>query len=710
MQTGAVTDDIDDPYLWLEDVAGDEALDWVRAHNRPTLDDLATGARFDELNTGALQILDTDERIPYAVRRGDHLYNFWRDASHPRGLWRRTTPESYRTDDPDWQILIDLDQVAGEEGENWVWQGASGCPERPNQGRPVFHRFLIMLSRGGADAAVVREFDIDTMTWVPDGFQLPENKSSVEWIDRDTLYVGTDFGPEPDGRPALTDSGYPRVIKRWRRGTDLAEAETVLAGETGDVMVGITVDDTPGFERHIGYRATDFFHTDQFELRGTDQIAIDVPTDSQSTVHRDHLLVFTRSDWQCAGDTFPTGSLVLFDYQGYLAGDRQAIVLFSPDQHSSLQSFSFTRSHLVLTTLRDVHTELIVLAIDDWQPTTLAGLPEMATVNVIGTDSEFSDELFLTASSYTMPPSLLYGSSTEGVSVLKQTPSFFDADQVTTSQYFATSDDGTKIPYFVSKRDDVSSGPTLLYGYGGFEVSLAPDYAAIAGRSWIERGGIYVVANIRGGGEYGPTWHTQVQLAGRRLAYQDFAAVARELVSSGLTTTDRLAAQGGSNGGLLMGVMYTSYPELFGALVCQVPLLDMRRYHRLLAGASWMAEYGDPDDPEQWDFISSYSPYQRIDPASSYPPILVTTSTRDDRVHPGHARKFVARLEEQGHRVDYYENIEGGHGGAADNAQAAFKAALAYEFLWRTIGVAGAAVTRPAATGAGAVAGRAALG
>nr|WP_051092559.1 prolyl oligopeptidase family serine peptidase [Jongsikchunia kroppenstedtii] len=700
----------DDPYLWLEDVTGDEALDWVRAHNQLTLQRLATGDRFDELNAGALEVLDTDARIPYPRRRGEYLYNFWRDAEHPRGLWRRTTPESYATDAPEWDVLIDLDRVAADEDENWVWKSAQTLRERPGPGRPVCRRALISLSRGGADAAVVREFDLETWSWVPapEGFVLPENKSGVDWIDRDTIYVGSDFGPDADGIPTVTDSGYPRVAKRWRRGTALADAETVFAGSVDDVSVSVSYDDTPGFERHFLDRATDFYNAESYELRygpnGVEQVRIDVPTDSLSIVHHDRLYVLTKSAWDAGESAYDAGTLAVFDYSSFLTGDRTGTVLFTPDAHTSLESFSFTRSHLVLVTLRDVRTELTLLRLDDWSPHPVAGLPELSTVSVIGTDSEFSDELFLTASGYTQPTSLYYGDTATGVRPLKSLPSFFDATNVTATQHFATSADGTRIPYFVVKRDDVAAGPTLLYGYGGFEVSLTPDYSAIAGRSWISRGGIYVVANIRGGGEYGPDWHTQTQLAGRHLVYEDFAAVARALVADGLTTPEQLAAQGGSNGGLLMGVMYTSYPELFGALVCQVPLLDMRRYHRLLAGASWMAEYGDPDDPDQWEFISTYSPYQRITPAQPdhpRPPLLMTTSTRDDRVHPGHARKFVARLEDSGQRhdhrepgvstVDYYENIEGGHGGAADNKQSAFKSALAYEFLWRTVGAVGRA-------------------
>ena len=681
-----------DPYLWLEDVTGEKALTWVREHNQPTIEALTTSSRFADLEAAALEVLDTDDRIAYVRRRGEHLYNFWRDATNPRGLWRRTTLEEYRTGSPEWDVLIDLDTVAADEGENWVWKGALVL-------RPDHRRALILLSRGGADASVVREFDLRTRTWITaehGGFELPENKSDISWIDEDTVYVGTDFGDQPDGESSLTNSGYPRVVKRWSRGTSLEEAETVYTGATSDVAVQAMYDDTIGFERHFLIRSTDFFNQEFYELADGEPTLIDVPTDAHTSVHRNWLLVFTRSPWNLADSgidnqdqsesTYATGTLVVFDYPSYLAGDRTGTVLFAPDDHTSLQNFSFTSAHLVLVTLRDVQTELRLLSVTDWSVSELSGLPELATISVLDTDPDHSDELFLSASSFTTPPSLLHGSSTDGVAPIKQSPELFDASTVSASQHFATSDDGTQIPYFVIKRDDVSQAPTLLYGYGGFENSMTPAYGAISGRNWIARGGVYVIANIRGGGEYGPTWHTQAQLAGRHLVYEDFASVAKDLVDRGLTTADKLAAQGGSNGGLLMGVMLTSYPELFGALVCQVPLLDMRRYHLLLAGASWVAEYGDPDDPEQWEFISKYSPYQLLRADATYPALLMTTSTRDDRVHPGHARKFVARMEELGHSVSYYENIEGGHGGAADNKQAAFKSALAYEFLWEKLG------------------------
>ncbi|WP_308192004.1 prolyl oligopeptidase family serine peptidase [Gordonia zhenghanii] len=678
-----VTDaNTNDPHLWLEQIDSDEALDWVRAHNAPTVDELTGSERFTQMQADTLEILDTDDRIPYVRRRGEYLYNFWRDAAHPYGLWRRTTLEQYRANSPEWDVLIDVDALRDAEGENWVWAGASML-------RPDYERALVSLSRGGADATVVREFDVASRDWVDGGFALPENKSNVSWIDRDTVYVGTEFGEQPDGEGSWTSSGYPRVVKRWRRGTDLADAQTVFTGSVADVAIGAGFDPTPGYERHFVYRATDFYNSDDFEIVDDELVSIDVPSDASHAVHHNHLMVSPKSPWTVGGVERAPGSLIVFDYPAFQAGDRTHRVLFEPDEHTSLQDYAFTRSRLVLTTLHDVATRLQTFEIDTWEPAELAGVPELATVGVLDVDPEHSDEIWLSSSSFTQAPSLLYGDATTGVAPIKSSPEHFDAANVVAEQFFVTSDDGADVPYFVVKRDDVTTGPTLLYGYGGFENSLTPGYLGVTGRNWIARGGTFVYANIRGGGEYGPTWHTQAQKAGRHLVYEDFAAIARDLVARGLTTPQTLAARGGSNGGLLMGVMTTNYPELFGALVCQVPLIDMRRYHLLLAGASWMAEYGDPDDPSDWKFMSKHSPYQRVRADVEYPELLVTTSTRDDRVHPGHARKFTARLEETGHRVRYYENIEGGHGGAADNKQSAFKEALAYEFLWQTVGARG---------------------
>jgi prolyl oligopeptidase len=661
-----------DPHLWLEDITGDDALEWVEAHNEPTLTDLG-GARFEQMRAEALEVLDTDSRIPYVRRRGEYLYNFWRDAANPRGLWRRTTLDGYRTADPDWDVLIDLDELAAEDDENWVWAGADVI-------EPDMTLALIGLSRGGSDASVVREFDMRTRQFVTGGFELPEAKTDVTWHDADTVIVGTDFGPG-----SLTDSGYPRITKRWKRGEPLADAETLFAGEVSDVSVGGGFDPTPGFERLFVSRSFDFFNRERYELRGGELIKIDVPTDAGTSIHREWLLIRPRTDWTVGSAIYPAGTLLAAKYDEFLSGTVDLTPVFEPDEHTSLESYTWTRDRLVLVTLVDVTSRLELVTPGTWEREPIRGVPPNTNTVVVDAD-EYGDEIFLDSSGFDTPSRLLWGRVGEEVVEVKSAPAFFDASDIEVKQHFVASADGTMIPYFVvGHRDSSGPGKTLLGGYGGFENSSTPGYGGVLGRLWLTRGGTYVLANIRGGGEYGPRWHTQAMREGRHLVDEDFAAVARDLVDRGITTVDQLGAQGGSNGGLLMGIMLTKYPELFGALVCSVPLLDMKRYHLLLAGASWVAEYGDPDNPDDWEFISKYSPYQHVSADRRYPPVLITTSTRDDRVHPGHARKMTAALEAVGQPVQYFENVEGGHAGAADNAQTAFRSALIYEFLHRTL-------------------------
>jgi len=663
----------DDPHLWLEDIDGDAALAWVRERNRATTAEFGDG-HLEELRAEALEVLDTDTRIPYVRRRGEYLYNFWRDAANPRGLWRRTTLDSYRTEDPDWDVLIDVDHLARTEGENWVWAGADVI-------EPDHTRALISLSRGGSDATVVREFDMAKRSFVRGGFELPEAKSRVVWEDHDSVLVGTDFGPG-----SLTESGYPRTVKRWRRGESLADAATLFTGAPTDVIVSAGVDRTPGYRRTLIHRAIDFFNDQVYQLRAGELIRIDAPTDASISVHRDWLLIELRTDWNHPSGFYPAGSLLAADYEQFLSGSAELTTVFAPDEHTCLHQYAWTRDHLVMVTLADVVSRVEIATPGTWQRVPVTGPQPRGNTVIVATDHT-GDEIFLDSSGFLTPSQLLHGKAGHTLEVIKTAPSFFDGSELAVSQHFATSDDGTAIPYFVvGQRGQTSPQPTLLGGYGGFEVSQTPGYGGVLGRLWLARGGTYVLANIRGGGEYGPGWHTQAMQAGRHKVAEDFASVAKDLIARGITTADLLGAQGGSNGGLLMGIMMTRYPELFGALVCQVPLLDMRRFHLLLAGASWVAEYGDPDDPDDWAYISEYSPYQNIDAGKPCPPVLMTTSTRDDRVHPGHARKMTAALEQAGHRVWYCENIEGGHAGAADNAQTAFKSALSFSFLHRTLG------------------------
>ncbi|MFH5821692.1 prolyl oligopeptidase family protein [Georgenia sp. AZ-5] len=688
-----------DRYGWLEDVEGAEPLAWVRERNAEAQAALGT-ARFEKLRAGVLEVLDSTAKIPAVTQRGEYLYNFWTDAEHVRGVWRRTTWESYRTDAPEWEVLIDVDALGAAEGVSWVWHGARVL-------RPSFDKALVELSRGGADADVTREFDLTTKTFVEGGLAREESKGGMGWADAsgDEVFVYTDFG---DG--SMTTSGYPRTVRRWRRGTPLAEAPEVFAGEATDMSIAATHDATPGFERDFVVRARAFYDSETYLLGDGDTLTrLDVPASSEPGVHREWLTVELREDWDVAGRTYPAGALLATGFDDFLAGGRDFAVLHEPTQTTSLAGASWTRHHLVLNILDDVSNRLEVLtppagaADGGWRrrPLDLAGhgddVPAFATIAVGAIDPDEEDALWLTTSGFLSPTTLsrldLDGDgATVTIERLKSLPAFFDATGLHVEQHFVASADGTRVPYFqVSPQpatDDceVLPAPTLLSGYGGFEIPRLPAYSGTIGRSWLERGGVYVVANIRGGGEYGPAWHQAALKENRHKAFEDFAAVARDLVARGVTDPAHLAAQGGSNGGLLVGNMLTRYPELFGAIVCQVPLLDMRRYSHLLAGASWMAEYGDPDDPAQWEFIRTFSPYHLFDPERDYPPVLLTTSTRDDRVHPGHARKMAALMGDAGKDVTYYENIEGGHGGAATNEQAAFMQALSFEFLWQRLG------------------------
>jgi len=670
----------DDPYLWLEDVDGAKAMDWVKARDAESVKAYGTSPAFEEMRTQILEVMDSDARIPYVGKMGEHYYNFWKDKTHPRGIWRRTTLAEYRKEHPSWETIIDVDALGKAEGVNWVWHGADCL-------KPEYRHCLISLSRGGADAQVLREFDLRSKTFVKEGFTLPEAKMQTGWIDADSIYVATDFGPG-----SMTKSSYPRIVKEWKRGTPLTDAKLVYEGKEDDLAIAAYRDHTPGFVRDFVERSLAFYSSETY-LRGKDGklSKIDVPDDAKTSVHREWLLVEPRTAWTVGGKTYAAGSLIATNFNAFMKGGHDFVVLFAPSETTSLAVHSWTHHHLIINTMQDVVSRLEVLTppahrAGEWRRATLGGAPALSTITAGGIDADRDDTYFLTVTGFLEPTTLYYGTLGKGeAQPLKHSPSFFDASKFQVQQHFATSKDGTRVPYFVIAAKDLKldgNNPTLLYGYGGFEISLQPNYSGSVGRAWLSRGGVYVIANIRGGGEYGPRWHQAALKANRLRAYEDFAAVARDLVAQKITSQPHLGAMGGSNGGLLMGNMLTLYPELWGAIVCQVPLLDMKRYTHLSAGASWIAEYGDPDKADEWAFIKTFSPYQNVEKGKKYPPTLFTTSTRDDRVGPHQARKMAARMLEYRNAASFYENIEGGHGAAADNKQAAFMSALGYSYLW----------------------------
>ena len=668
-----------DPYLWLEDVESERSLQWVREQNAQSSGKLESAPQFNKIRDRLLAVYESDERIPYIGKQGEYFYNFWRDRTNVRGVMRRTTLAEYRKAKPAWETVLDIDALAEREHENWVY-GGSNCLY------PDYQRCLLYLTRGGGDTFVVREFDMTSKQFVADGFVVPAAKSRIAWRDRDTLFIGTDFGAG-----SMTDSGYPRQVKIWKRGTPLSAATTLFEGQKNDMSSQAFVADEPGYHREFVSRSVDFFNSEEFLLQNDQMRRIPVPSDANMQPFRDQVLITLRSPWQTGGKTYEAGSLLAMDWNRFMDGKSEFVELFKPSARTSLEEVTTTRNYLILSVLDNVASRLYAFARKDgqWQPRKELPTPRFGVVSVSAVDDINSDEYFVTTSDVITPSALsLRSADREGEELLKKLPAFFDAKGLTITQHEAVSKDGTRVPYFQVASKQVKANrnnPTLLYGYGGFQLSSLPYYSASTGLAWLEQGGVYVIANIRGGGEFGPKWHQAALKANRQRAYDDFIAVAEDLIKRKITSPKHLGILGGSNGGLLVGVMLTQRPELFGAVVCQVPLLDMRRYNKLLAGASWMAEYGDPDQPADWEFISKYSPYQNVSKDKKYPPVLFTTSTRDDRVHPGHARKMVARMKEQGHDVLLYENVEGGHGGAANNKQQAYMGALSYTFLWQKL-------------------------
>lgn len=674
--SGTVMAQTEDKHQWLEDVGGEKALNWVKAQNAVTRSKLDNDEGFIKLKTDLQVVLDSKDRIPGIQKIGNAVYNFWTDAEHPRGVWRKTSMTEYRKAQPKWEVVLDVDALAKAENENWVFKGSS-CRE------PEADLCLVRLSRGGADAVTLREFDLAKKHFVKNGFQLPESKMNVAWRDKNTLFVGTDFGPG-----SMTDSGYARIVKEWKRDTPLNDAKLILEGKKEDISVSANRAYHGGFSHDVVQRGITFYTAENFILRNNKLLKLDIPAKTGFNFFKDQFIITPNEAWTTGEKTYASGSVLAINFEDFLKGKRQFTVLFEPSDSTSYTSADYTKNYVLVQSLNHVKSNLVEwkLTKGKWESRQV-DLPTMGAVSISAFDADHSDEYLLSYSDYLTPSVyLLAQAGNNKRELLKSSPSFFDASNLVTEQKFATSKDGTAIPYFIVHRKDIKldgTNPTLLYGYGGFQISLTPSYSGSLGKTWLEKGGVYVVANIRGGGEYGPRWHQAALRENRQRAYDDFAAVAEALIASKMTSPRHLGAMGGSNGGLLAGVALTQRPELFNAIVSQVPLLDMQRYNKLLAGASWMGEYGNPDVPSDWEFIQQYSPYQNVKAEVTYPNVLFITSTRDDRVHPGHARKMAAKMIDQGHdKVWYYENIEGGHGGAANNAQRADMSAITYTFLW----------------------------
>jgi prolyl oligopeptidase len=671
-----------DPFAWLEEVEGAKALAWAREQNAKTLPVLEGRPEYKPIYDKTLAILDSRDKIPTPSLYGTAVYNFWKDEKNPRGIWRRTTLESFRTPAPAWETVIDIDALAKAEDKPWDFKGADCLP-------PDFRRCLVSLSRGGADATVVREFDTVTKAFLPDGFTLPEAKSSVAWRDENTLWVGTDFGPG-----SLTTSGYPRIVKLWKRGTPLSEARTVFEGDEKDVASYGTTQITPGGRYDMVIRIPAFFRQLVYLHLGDRLVQLGIPENAEyDGIFEDQVLFSLRTDWTVGGATYKSGTLLAGDVDGFLQGKPVLQTLFEPSERVSLAGVGSTKDRVLVLTLDNVRTKLASMTLKDgrWTRTEVA-LPGQGAAT-IPTASDWADVYYISYEDFLTPSSLWESSAGAVPTKVKTMPAFFAPAGMNVLQYEATSKDGTKIPYFVVTPKGFKAdgkAPTLLNGYGGFEVSQKPTYSGARGVGWLERGGVFALANIRGGGEFGPRWHEAALKQNRIKSFEDFIAVAEDLVARKITSPGRLGIYGGSQGGLLVGGAMAMRPDLFGAVVSAVPLADMKRYSHLLAGASWMAEYGDPDVPEQWAYIQTWSPYALLKKDVKYPTPFFWTNTRDDRVHPGHARKMVAKLQSFGDPVYYYENIEGGHGAGVVNKDTARVTALMYAYLWKMLGGSGA--------------------
>ena len=663
----------DDPYLWLEDVEAPRALAWVKERDAESTRELEAMPGFEQLRARLTAIYNSKERIPMPAKRGKWVYNFWQDEAHPRGIWRRATLEEYRKAQPAWETVLDVGRLSADEGVNWVWKGADCL-------FPDYRRCLLHLSRGGADAVEVREFDAVEKRFLEEGFLSPESKQDVAWRDADTIYIGRDFGPG-----SMTSSGYPRVVKEWKRGTPLADAKTVFEGEAADVGVSAWSVFEPGHVYEGLHRSITFYESEEYLRRGASFVRLDTPRDAKVGVAHGFLFVQLRTAWTPAQHEFKAGSLIATELEGFLDGRRHFEAIFEPSERVALQGFGTTRHGLLLNILDHVNGRAMFVTRSGsrWVSREIP-VPNATATQAWAFDEDTSDDYWLAVTGFVQPTTLYLGKPDGAREAFKSLPAFFDAKGLSVGQFEATSKDGTRIPYFVVMRADAKRDgktPAILYGYGGFEVPMTPSYSATIGAGWLEWGGAYVLANLRGGGEFGPEWHEAARREGHQRSFDDFIAVAEDLVARGVTSPRHLGIMGGSNGGLLVGATFVQRPDLFRAVVCQVPLLDMKRYSKLLAGASWIGEYGDPDVAADWAFISKYSPYQNVRRDAKYPRVLFTTTTRDDRVHPGHARKMVAKMKAQGHDVLYFEDVEGGHGAGSTPAQQAYMWTLTYTFL-----------------------------
>ena len=675
----------DDPWLWLEGIEDAPALAWVNQQNAKTATWLTARPEFAGLDRDALAVLDAPSRLPEVSQHGAYLYSLWQDREHPRGLYRRTTLDEFRRVEPKWETVLDVDALAKAEGRSWAFGGAIWLP-------PGNRRCLLRLAPGGGDASEVREFDVEKKAFVTGGFFLPSAKSRVAWRDENTLYVGTDFGPG-----SLTKSGYPRTVKLWTRDTPLTAAVVLHTGAANSVSTTARRVRAKEGDLDLVSEGLTFWTQKNYQVIGGELKPLDLPPTARVVGgFRGRLVIRLKEAWTRGGTRFPSGAVMVADASALRGEVGKVELVIAPTARSVIKAVVPTPAGIWVTTLEDVRGRLDRLTPGEkgavaWSRTQVP-FEDHGALTIKSTEDESGDALVEYQSFLTPPALYLVGADGRLPGLLKAQAPAFDGTKFEVAQYWATSADGTRVPYFVVMAKGLvrdGRAPTWMFSYGGFENSLTPSYSGsyeelhgAYGKLWLERGGVFVLANIRGGGEFGPAWHTSVLKENHYKCFEDFEAVARDLAARKITSAAHLGIEGRSNGGLLVAATMVRHPELYGAVVCGNPLVDMQRYPKLLAGASWVAEYGDPDVPAEWAYLEKYSPYQRVQAGGKLPPVMFYTSTRDDRVHPGHARKMAAKMESLGYAVDYYENTEGGHHGSVTNEQLATRIARTFGFLW----------------------------
>ncbi len=670
-----------DPYIWLEEARSEEALEWVENENKLTLAAMEADPRFEALKAEALAIFDSEDRIPYVSFRPDGLYNFWQDKENPKGLLRRITLESYQGDEPEWETILDVDALAATEGKEWVYKGSTCLP-------PALNKCMIALSDGGEDATIMREFDTSTKSFVEGGFELAEkSQGGIQWLDEDTLLVGRDFGGD-----TLTESEYPFTSRLWKRGTALTDAREVFRGEKSDVWAGASLlrDNTGTVHAMTAFRGVSFHESEYFVSKDDQWVQLNIPKKaSPYGIVDGHLLYSTDVDWEVDGQTFPADSLIAVDLEEWKADPNGAAktLVWAPADRQTKRGGAITGNALFVTMLDNVVGKVLQFNFKDGEwVSEQVELPDNATLGIAASSSE-TDQIMFTVTDF-LNPTTLYYSDGGAPEVLKTSPSRFDKTGMEVEQHQATSADGTKIPYFIVKPKGMAmdgTTPVLMSGYGGFQIPRLPGYMGTTGKLWLEKGGAYVLANLRGGGEFGPGWHQTAIRENKQRTWDDFIAVGEDLVGRGFTSPQHLGIQGGSQGGLLVGTAFTQRPDLFGAAIVAIPLFDMLRYHVIGRGASWIGEYGDPRISEQRAWIEGYSPYQKIVEGVDYPAPFLWASTADDRTHPAHARKGAAKLKALGQPYYYFEDMTGGHSGGVDNEQRAKLQALQYVYLMKRL-------------------------